>query len=141
MSTSGETDPHSPAKPFWLSGHFAPVVDEVTAHDLPVVGELPRALAGTYLRNGPNPKDGSSPHWWFGDGMVHGVHLAGGKARWYRNRYVRTARFTGTDLGPAAAGEDAGAARARRLRGGGSSNTHVRCRLAAQHRLRCRARR
>ncbi|MDI1480164.1 carotenoid oxygenase family protein [Polyangium sp. y55x31] len=112
------------AEPFWLRGPFAPVADEVTAHDLPVLGELPRELTGTYLRNGPNPKDSPSRHWWFGDGMVHGVHLEGGKARWYRNRYVRTARFHGTNLGPAD-GEDASAARARRLRGGGTSNTHV----------------
>jgi carotenoid cleavage dioxygenase len=25
-----------------------------------------------------------------GDGMIHGVHLEGGAARWYRNRWVRT---------------------------------------------------
>ncbi|MFY0575041.1 carotenoid oxygenase family protein [Cystobacter fuscus] len=98
MSTESKTDPRSPAGPFWLSGPFAPVTNEVTAHELPVEGELPHGLAGTYVRNGPNPKDGLSPHWWFGDGMVHGIHLAGGKARWYRNRYVRTAGFTGTVL-------------------------------------------
>jgi carotenoid cleavage dioxygenase-like enzyme len=114
MSTESKTDSRPPARPFWLSGHFAPVANEVTAHELPVEGELPRGLDGTYVRNGPNPKDGFSPHWWFGDGMVHGVHLAGGKARWYRNRYVRTARYTGTALAPE-----------RRFRGGGTSNTHV----------------
>ncbi|SEK28058.1 carotenoid cleavage dioxygenase [Stigmatella aurantiaca] len=125
MSPQSKADPRSPSEPFWLKGHFAPVANEVTAHELPVEGELPQGLAGTYVRNGPNPKDGVSPHWWFGDGMVHGIHLTGGKARWYRNRYVRTAKFTGTALGPTAPGEDAGAVRARRLRGGGTSNTHV----------------
>ncbi|TKC97194.1 carotenoid oxygenase family protein [Polyangium fumosum] len=125
MSTREEADARSAAQPFWLRGPFAPVVDEVTAHDLPVAGELPRDLAGTYVRNGPNPKDGASRHWWFGDGMVHGVHLDNGKARWYRNRYVRTARYGGTNLDAAANGEDTSAARARRLRGGGTSNTHI----------------
>lgn len=125
MSPPSKAVPHSSSEPFWLKGYFAPVANEVTAHELPVEGELPPGLAGTYVRNGPNPKDGVSPHWWFGDGMVHGIHLAGGTARWYRNRYVRTARFTGAALGPTAPGEDASAARARRLRGGGTSNTHV----------------
>jgi carotenoid cleavage dioxygenase len=75
-------------KPFWLRNYFAPVVDEITGAALPVVGEIPAGLAGTYLRNGPNPRSGVSAHWWFGDGMVHGVHLQDGEARWYRNRYV-----------------------------------------------------
>lgn len=114
----------SPPKPFWLRSHFAPVTDEVTAHDLPVTGELPRGLSGALLRNGPNPRDGVSPHWWFGDGMVHGIHLHDGQARGYRNRYVRTARFNGTATA-ALPGEDPAVTRARRLRGGGSSNTHV----------------
>ncbi len=125
MSTRSESAPRPPAVPFWLRGHFAPVADEATAHDLPVVGELPRGLEGTYLRNGPNPKEGGSPHWFFGDGMVHGVHLSGGRARSYLNRYVRTARFTGVDRAPRTGGDDERAARARRLRGGGTSNTHV----------------
>jgi carotenoid cleavage dioxygenase-like enzyme len=114
----------SPPGPFWLRSHFAPVTDEVTAHDLPVSGELPRGLSGALLRNGPNPRDGISPHWWFGHGMVHGIELEAGRARWYRNRYVRTARFTGTTL-TAAPGEEPAVTRARRLRGGGNSNTHV----------------
>nr|MDQ3758227.1 carotenoid oxygenase family protein [Actinomycetota bacterium] len=29
-------------------------------------------------------------HWFTGDGMVHGIHLAGGRAVSYRNRWVRT---------------------------------------------------
>ncbi len=77
-----------PTQPFWLRSHFAPVVDEITHETLPVIGELPRGLCGTYLRNGPNPRSGFSAHWWFGDGMLHGVHLQDGEARWYRNRYV-----------------------------------------------------
>ena len=29
-------------------------------------------------------------HWFIGDGMIHGVELDAGGARWYRNRWVRT---------------------------------------------------
>jgi carotenoid cleavage dioxygenase-like enzyme len=79
-----------PDVPWWLQGGFAPVEREVEAVDLAVTGALPPALVGTYVRNGSNPRTGTSPHWFFGDGMVHGVRLEGGRARWYRNRYVRT---------------------------------------------------
>ncbi|MCB9540331.1 MAG: carotenoid oxygenase family protein [Myxococcales bacterium] len=75
----------------YLHGLYAPVVDEVEADDLPVLGELPRDLFGSYLRNGPNPRFAplNRYHWFDGDGMVHGVHFEDGRAR-YRNRYVRT---------------------------------------------------
>jgi carotenoid cleavage dioxygenase len=79
--------------PFHLRGNFAPVPDEITALDLPVEGALPRALNGRYVRNGPNPRTGTSPHWFVGDGMLHGVELRDGAARWYRNRWVRTRAF------------------------------------------------
>jgi len=75
----------------YLAGNFAPVADEVTAFELPVIGELPKELNGRYLRNGPNPIDAVDPathHWFMGDGMVHGVRLRDGRADWYRNRYV-----------------------------------------------------
>ncbi len=54
------------------------------------MARFPTALTGTYVRTGPNPASGTSDHWFFGDGMVHGVRLAGGKAEWYRNRFVQT---------------------------------------------------
>lgn len=76
----------------YLSGNFAPVPDEVTAFDLPVVhGELPEQLTGRYLRNGPNPidPDPATYHWFTGTGMVHGIRLDGGRAEWYRSRFVR----------------------------------------------------
>ena len=76
----------------YLSGNYAPVAEEVTAFDLPVSGALPDELHGCYLRIGPNPwpvPEGPY-HWFTGDGMVHGVALEGGRARWYRNRWVRT---------------------------------------------------
>lgn len=75
-----------------LSGVFAPVDDEVSLDDLEVVGAIPRDLTGAYLRNGPNPKFpplGSYTYPLDGDGMVHGIWLEDGKAR-YRNRYVMT---------------------------------------------------
>jgi carotenoid cleavage dioxygenase len=77
-----------PSVPFHLKGAFAPVVEERTEFDLPVIGEIPRELCGTYVRNGPNPKDGASRSWFTGAGMLHGVRLEGGRARWYRNRWI-----------------------------------------------------
>jgi carotenoid cleavage dioxygenase len=76
----------------YLEGNFAPVTDEVTAFDLEVTGTIPEALAGRYVRTGPNPldADAGSYHWFSGDGMLHGVALEDGAARWYRNRYVRS---------------------------------------------------
>lgn len=76
--------------PFHLRGNFAPVEQEVTATDLPVEGAIPPELRGLYVRNGPNPRSGTSIHWFLGDGMLHGVRLEDGKAVWYRNRWVRT---------------------------------------------------
>src|SRR5438445_8121471 len=76
----------------YLEGEFAPVREEITIADLPVTGALPEHLDGRYLRIGPNPvvDPGDDYHWFLGDGMVHGLRLADGKARWYRNRYVRS---------------------------------------------------
>jgi carotenoid cleavage dioxygenase len=76
----------------FLEGNFAPVTEEVTATDLPVTGTIPAALAGRYVRNGPNPvhADAASYHWFAGEGMLHGLDLHGGEARWYRNRWVRS---------------------------------------------------
>ncbi len=100
-----------------LAGNFAPVTDELTAYDLPVTGAIPPELSGWYLRNGPNPKDADSPHWFFGDGMVHGVRLEGGRAVSYRNRWVRTSTFTD---GVRVRGEDG-----QRDLTAGAANTHV----------------
>jgi carotenoid cleavage dioxygenase len=80
-------------KPFHLRGNYAPVSEEVTACDLPIEGALPPELSGLYVRNGANPVTGSSPHWFLGQGMLHGVRLSAGRALWYRNRYVRTPYF------------------------------------------------
>src|SRR3984893_4575218 len=97
----------SSADPVVRDAYCVPVPDEITAHDLPVAGTLPPQLTGVYLRNGPNPRPGSTPrHFMAGDGMVHGIRLEAGQAHWYLNRYVKTRR-------------DAG------IHGGRSSNTHV----------------
>lgn len=75
----------------YLAGNFGPVAKEVTAYDLPVTGEIPRDLVGRLLRIGPNPvaPDPATYHWFTGNGMAHGLRLEGGRAAWYRNRYVR----------------------------------------------------
>src|SRR5947209_3852685 len=43
----------SSAEPVVRDAYFEPVLDEITAHDLPVAGTLPAQLSGLYLRNGP----------------------------------------------------------------------------------------
>ena len=76
----------------YLAGNFAPLPEETTAFDLSVVqGALPEELTGRYLRIGPNPvdPDPATHHWFTGTGMVHGIRLDGGRAEWYRSRYVR----------------------------------------------------
>src|SRR3954464_14401013 len=80
----------------YLTGHYAPVADEIDAVDLPVTGSLPPELTGRYFRNGPNPLPGQDPgHWFAGDGMIHGIRLRDGRAEWYRNRWVRTRKLAG----------------------------------------------
>lgn len=76
----------------FLQGSYAPISVELDSTTLPVSGELPRALHGRFLRNGPNPAyEPEPPYRWFGgDGMVHGIWLADGRAQRYRNRWVKT---------------------------------------------------
>ncbi|MBL1075732.1 carotenoid oxygenase family protein [Nocardia sp. 2] len=80
----------------YLTGHYEPVADEATAHDLTVRGAIPPELNGRYFRNGHNPKPGDIPtHWFKGAGMIHGLRLREGRAEWYRNRWVRTPALDG----------------------------------------------
>ncbi len=78
-----------PDMPWWMQGPFAPEPVEHDALRLSVTGKIPVELEGTYVRNGPNPTRGQD-HWFRGEGMLHGVRLEGGAARWYRNRWVKT---------------------------------------------------
>ena len=77
--------------PFLEQG-YTPVLDELTTGDLMVRGELPREIAGTYLRNGPNPAYPPISYTYplDGDGMIHALVFEEGRVR-YRNRFVMTA--------------------------------------------------
>ncbi len=79
------------ANPF-LTGMHTPMTEERTLTELAVTGTIPAGLDGRYLRIGPNPvaPDPASYHWFIGDGMVHGLALADGRAVWYRNRWIRS---------------------------------------------------
>jgi carotenoid cleavage dioxygenase-like enzyme len=76
----------------YLLGPNAPRNDETDIVDLPVTGVIPAELRGTYVRNGPNPQFEPLAYSFpfDGDGMLHAVELADGRAR-YRNRWVTTA--------------------------------------------------
>ncbi len=106
--------------PWWLQNNYAPVEDEIDAFDLPVLGSIPPELNGLYVRNGSNPRTNSSPHWFLGDGMVHGIRIEGGRAVSYRNRYVRTPLWeAGVTLD--------GSIEAGLPPGGGNSQSNVSC--------------
>jgi len=80
----------------FLSGNFGPIRSEDDFADLKIVGEIPKDLAGAFFRNGPNPQFAPRDnfhHWFAGDGMIHGFTVQDGKVR-YRNRYVRTPKWT-----------------------------------------------
>ena len=83
-----------PQDPF-LQGNYAPWPMEGEIHDLVVKGAIPPELNGTLYRNGPNPQFAPRGryHWFDGDGMIHALTLSEGRAH-YRNRWVRTERFT-----------------------------------------------
>lgn len=74
-----------------LHGNFGPVETEKTLTELKISGQIPPALSGTLMRNGPNPKDPQANHHLFlGDAMLHAIKLSNGKALSYRNRWIRT---------------------------------------------------
>jgi carotenoid cleavage dioxygenase len=93
------------ANPFVVGVH-APMREELTLENLPVTGAIPPGLDGIYLKMGANPvRPATRGHDWFlGDGMVHGLALSGGRALWYRNRWIGS-RTAAAALGrPAAPG-------------------------------------
>ncbi len=106
----------------YLSGNFAPVADEHTAHELRVTGRIPESLEGRLLRIGPNPiaPDPARYHWFLGNGMVHGVSLRGGRAAWYRSRFVRDDELVAAKGWPPVPGP-----RREDALGGGIANTNV----------------
>ncbi|MDF2445853.1 MAG: carotenoid oxygenase [Moraxellaceae bacterium] len=84
--------PYGATNPF-LEGPFAPVAQEATETRLKVSGSIPKELNGILARIGPNPRHVENPaayHWFLGDGMVHGLKLEDGEARWYRSRFIGT---------------------------------------------------
>lgn len=75
----------------FLQGLMRPVLDERDDHDLTVIGEIPPALRGMFVRTGPNPQFApmGAYHPFDGDGMLHAVYLEDGTAR-YRNRFIES---------------------------------------------------
>lgn len=72
--------------------YLEPVLEELDTMDLPVQGEIPAELDGSYVRNGPNAQFPRPDGWQYpydGDGMLHVVTFAQSRAR-YRNRWVLT---------------------------------------------------
>lgn len=86
-----------PESPF-LQGAFTPLYSERSTDVLPVKGTLPPELDGLFTQIGGNPlapprKRGREDYSWFSqDGMVCGVRLRGGRAEWFRNRWIRSRR-------------------------------------------------
>ncbi len=77
----------------YRTGAWQPQLAEYDADDLDVLeGTLPADLHGSYLRNTENPVLPAIGryHPFDGDGMIHAIRFAGGRAS-YRNRFVRTA--------------------------------------------------
>ena len=76
----------------YRTGPWTPQLGEWDASDLDVIaGELPRDLAGVYLRNTENPLLPAIGryHPFDGDGMLHAVTFEDGRAH-YKNRFVHT---------------------------------------------------
>lgn len=84
------TEPNTWQSPF-LQGALAPVFEERDDAALNVVGEIPAALNGMFVRTGPNPQFApmGAYHPFDGDGMLHAVYIEDGAAR-YRNRWIES---------------------------------------------------
>ncbi len=90
VNTFASTLPADDDHPY-RTGAWQPNHREWDAFDLEVEGEIPADLHGVYLRNTENPVHTAIGmyHPFDGDGMLHQVAFADGKAS-YRNRFVRT---------------------------------------------------
>lgn len=75
----------------FLIGPYRPIPDEGADENLAVVGEIPADIAGTFYRNGPNPRFKPIGNYYMfdGDGMIHAVTFESGRAR-HHYRWVRT---------------------------------------------------
>ena len=75
-----------------LTGIQQPIAEKLTLTDLVVEGIIPAELDGRYVRIGPNPGDPDprNYHFFTGDGMLHGIRIADGRAHWYRSRWIRS---------------------------------------------------
>lgn len=81
----------NPTNPSFL-GNSAPVEHELNEPCTEVVGQIPAELAGSFLRIGSNPvfvANADAYHPFDGDGMIHEISFADGKAT-YINRFVET---------------------------------------------------
>ena len=78
----------------FLNGVFAPIHEEYTLESLPIEGEIPADLNGSFYRNGPNQVHAPrfDYHLFAGDGMTHAFHIENGKVG-YRNRWIQTAKY------------------------------------------------
>ncbi len=78
----------------YRSGAWRPQQTEYDAWELEVEGEIPRDLAGCYLRNTENPllPPIQRYHPFDGDGMLHSISFQDGDAV-YRNRFIPTDGF------------------------------------------------
>lgn len=78
----------------FLQGIFQPLSEEFDVKDASVVGNVPKELNGTLLRNGPNPQYVYSKnyHLFEGDGMIHAMTFNNDQVS-YKNRWIRTEKF------------------------------------------------
>ncbi|WP_372340487.1 carotenoid oxygenase family protein [Parvularcula sp. IMCC14364] len=78
----------------YMNGVWTPNYIEYDATDMEVIGEIPTDMNGVYIRNTENPVHDpiGMYHPFDGDGMLHMMHFANGKAT-YRNRFVCTRGF------------------------------------------------
>ena len=80
----------------YLQGNYAPVAEErdLAENQLRVEGQVPRKLAGAYMRDGANVAFQPN-HYVYpldGDGMVHAVYFRDGQVQ-YKNRWVETSHL------------------------------------------------
>lgn len=77
----------------WRLGFTSIEAETAQPIDLAIDGTLPPEVKGTLYRIGPARFEVGGErygHWFDGDGMVHAIHLAAGRAS-YRSRFVATA--------------------------------------------------